>query len=345
MRSNEEHFLRDLASRCMREPDLTLLPPAWRAPLAKIAQELSAASPFYKLDQLTWTNKRLMMAVHPHELECCAAMSGFEDLDEHLEAETPEHRSARELSEVSHQQLREVCARAQRASAYWGQPARPKPLDARPVVALDIDGVLNPFAPRPLPRFKENGEWYVIIGNHRFPSPSEEVLPRVRDGLAVATIHVPAGTSENPFFAGSRRAIDVQVRFDPDVTEWVRKLHDHAEVVWATTWEQAANLFATAAGMPHAAVGADSAVHPPRFGYIKDGDSASWKAEALAESFSNRPLVWVDDLAGRHRRDMYWRHPDDVVKTLVVVPEQHVGITPAQMTEIDMFLEHWRDQH
>jgi hypothetical protein len=341
MTAQEDALLQQLAAHCSHDLDLGALPPAWRAPLAKLAQQLGRIDAAFVLDKMLWTNQRLQLTPQEVELACCKAQLSFYDLDEHLDAESAEHLVARERADERNEQLLAACRHAEYASFYWSMPPRPAPVDQRPVVALDIDGVLNPFAQQPLPTFLVGGELFVAIGGYLFPAPVEEELSAVRDGLAAATLHVPAGTSENPFFAGARRAIDVSVRFDPSVVEWVHQLHQRAEVVWATTWEAAANIFATAAGLPAAVVGADSRTHPPRFGYVKDGDSAAWKADALADMYANRPLVWVDDLATRHRRDLYWRHPDDVDKTLVVVPEQHVGITPDHMHVIDAFVERW----
>jgi hypothetical protein len=333
--------LDDLARRAPHAVDLSSLPPAWREPLADLARQLHDLDPDYRLERLSWRFGSLNISVEHTQLACCERAHADWDWDaEHWSTESDQHRIERERLDDRSDRTSRLCEHAGFASRHWGEPQRPEPADLRPVVALDIDGVLNPVAPHPLPRFEINGEWFVNIAGMIVPAGGPGSAPSVREGLSTAVVNVPAGLSTNPFFAGARRDITVEVRFDPTVIEWVRGLHDRAEVVWATTWEAAANLFADAVGLPHARVGCSSEAHPPRFGYVKDGDAAAWKADALAQVFDNRPLVWIDDLGARAAANHYWRHPDDVERTLVVVPVEHVGITAEQMEAVDTFIDH-----
>jgi hypothetical protein len=80
------------------------------------------------------------------------------------------------------------------------------PDHARPVVALDIDGVLNPLG---------EVEWHVATPLH------------------VDARRVP----DSPFLRGyGRLDLEVTVRLNPAHGEWITRLVERAQVVWATTW-------------------------------------------------------------------------------------------------------------
>ncbi len=330
----------DLSERCDTPLEFDDLPASWLRPMTELLRSLEAVDLAYRLQHVSRRANRLSIRARPLQLPCCERRS-FEELDTHFDDATAEHSLAVEALEEKNEQTFALCERAEYSSPYWGQQRRERPNDTRPVVAFDVDGVLNVVPPTPLKTFEADGKRYAVIGSYVVEVRDDDVLPSVREGLSEARVHVPAGVCENPFFAGARRDIDVVVRVDPMVVAWVKSLHERAEVVWATTWEEAANLFADAVGLPRAAVGCDSTTHPPRFGYVKDGNSAAWKAEALSEVFDGRPLVWLDDLAGAYRRFRYWRHPDDSDKTLVIVPESHVGITAEHIADVERFLERW----
>lgn len=337
---NDDEALCDLAARSEDVPDLTALPAEWRAPLADVARDLLALDPEYRLDHLRWDGQGVRIEVVERELDCCSKAWVDGSWGQHLSDETPLHRVEREGLEERSFVLHERCERAFHESLHWGDPPRPEPTDPRPVVALDIDGVLSPVSRPPLRRVDVDGVPHVIIAGMFFPAGEEEEPAQVRD-LPSVVVHVPRGTCENPFFAGSQRDIEVRVRFDPDVIAWVESLHERAEVVWATTWEEAGNLFAEAVGLPPLRVGVSHQRHPVKLSQFNDGDAAGWKGAALAEEFENRPLVWIDDLAGWHQRSPFWRHPSDVEQTLVVVPEEHVGITPEHIAVVEAFLDRW----
>jgi hypothetical protein len=330
----------ELSERCDTAPEIDELPATWLGPMAELLKSLETVELEYRLQSVSRRANRLR--IHPRllQLPCCEQRS-FEELDSHFEDANEEHRLAVEALEEKNEQIFALCERAVYSSPYWGEQRREIPNDTRPVVAFDVDGVLNVVPPAPLRTFEADGRRYAMIGSYIVEVRDDEVLPSVREGLTEARVHVPVGVCENPFFAGARRDIDVVVRVDPKVLAWVKSLHERAEVVWATTWEEAANLFADDVGLPRAVVGCDSTTHPPRFGYVKDGDSAAWKADALREVFDGRPLVWLDDLAGAYLRMRYWRHPDDTDKTLVITPEAHVGITAEHIAEVERFLARW----
>jgi hypothetical protein len=184
-------------------------------------------------------------------------------------------------------------------------PARARPA-ARPVLALDIDGVLNPLVGRE------------DLVAHRVTLPAAR-LPR------------------SPFILGFGESdLRLVVRTSAGHAAWIQDVRSRADVVWATTWEHAANdLFAPLLGIDPLPVAVSSVRHPPRPVHADTADSAGWKAEALAEEFTGRPLVWVDDAAGGFvGRD--WRH--DGAPTLVLAPDPAVGLTAGHIAEVEAFL-------
>lgn len=137
---------------------------------------------------------------------------------------------------------------------------------AGPVVALDVDGVVN--------------------------------VDRPAAGLVEASVHVTAASAPANAFVRPVPAegLDLVVRFDPTVGPWIAGLVARGVgVVWCSTWEHEANrLLAPLLGiadLPLVALGA----HPARFGEVRAGDVGSWKARALEACVGDRPLVWVDD--------------------------------------------------
>ena len=140
-----------------------------------------------------------------------------------------------------------------------------------PVVALDVDGVLNP-----------------ALG---------------QAGYTATPVHVPASAvPDSPFLLGRGRTdINVTVYVNPAHGSWINALREHADVVWATTWESMANdVLAPLLGIPALEVATSVAADPPWAGYAETTDSAAWKAEVLADRYRGRPLVWVDDAAWRY---------------------------------------------
>lgn len=145
-----------------------------------------------------------------------------------------------------------------------------------PVVALDIDDTINVW---PLPEGADPADWVVVD-----------------------QLYVPAGAQpQSPFVRGGGKVdqrLPVAVR--RRVIDWVRRVHGvTAEVMWATTWEDAARThFAPAVGLPDLEVLIDTRRFPPKFGMVRYGDTAAWKEVALRDAVpADRPLVWLDDQA------------------------------------------------
>ncbi|MEX5718573.1 HAD domain-containing protein [Geodermatophilus maliterrae] len=132
--------------------------------------------------------------------------------------------------------------------------------------------------------------------------------------------------------------------WDPTVTARLRELHEsgRVEIQWLTTWTTDADrLLAAPMGLPrglktHAR--ADTA--PTGFLASLDGASGWWKlalAREVAESEPDRRIVWIDDDLAEQAADTGdWlaAHPH----VLVVAPDRAVGLTHAQLDEIEAWL-------
>lgn len=201
----------------------------------------------------------------------------------------------------------------------------------RPVLALDVDGVLN---------FDTAPDAHTIAVS----ADDQPTSPFVRGG----------GTADS----------ELSINIDPGLGAWITAMREHADVVWATTWEHMANVvLAPLLGIDPLPVACSVATHYPRFGYVKDCDSAAWKSAVLSEVFTGRPLVWVDDSA---RRWSYINHDeipvgrgwadwrtdgrgdgyawyDEGLKlvaapALVVVPDPDTGLTVEHRDTVERFL-------
>ena len=172
----------------------------------------------------------------------------------------------------------------------------------RPVIALDVDGVLNAYRMGPLqPGWK-------------------------RFDVEMRAENIP----ESPFAYGPET---IAVTLNPALHgPWITALRQHADVVWATTWEQAANdLLAPLLGIDPLPVGISAAQQPPSAKHLAPRDSTAWKAEALSAAFPDRPLVWVDDQNAAY--------PLQVPVHLKVDPDPWDGLSPSQMKQISAWVE------
>ncbi|MGY1637869.1 HAD domain-containing protein [Geodermatophilus sp. SYSU D00742] len=132
--------------------------------------------------------------------------------------------------------------------------------------------------------------------------------------------------------------------WDPAATARLRELHEsgRVEIQWLTTWAANADrLLAGPMGLPrglrvHAREGAAPTGSLGPLG----GRSGWWKldrARAVAEAEPDRRIVWIDDdLAHQAADTAQWLadHPN----VLVVAPELAVGLTHAQLDEIEAWL-------
>jgi hypothetical protein len=187
---------------------------------------------------------------------------------------------------------------------------------ARPLLMLDVDGPLNPYAARPHRR----PAGYLT---HRLMTPRRLVAEQQR--LAV--------------WGGSR------VR---PVRVWLNPGHGPAlsalpyDLVWATTWEEEANDFlAPLLGLPELPVLRwDRTGHDPADGAVVDGavadgaaaDGVFWKTPQIVRAAAGRPFAWVDDhITAADRSWVAERHPGPA---LLLRIDPRLGLLPADFTAL-----------
>lgn len=174
----------------------------------------------------------------------------------------------------------------------------------RAIIALDLDGVLNPYS-----------------------TPM---------GWATGEIQLPKNPQNMPKsafvnMAQLGRKITVQI---PPV-ELVQALEAlPGDIYWCTTWEHLArDLYAPIAGLPNWPV-IPLSNYPARFGYIKNGDAGAWKIEALEEHFPAHPaLVTIDDCIYSQQLRRYSG------SSLAITPDPDQGLTLTQIASVHAYLE------
>ncbi|MGW6263988.1 hypothetical protein [Cellulosimicrobium funkei] len=196
-----------------------------------------------------------------------------------------------------------------------------------PVVALDVDGTINAIPADPA-------------------GPSAPGL--VEHRVTLHADHWPAGKATDPPSASRTpflrplpsETLETTVHVPEGVGSWILNLLDNGvEVVWATTWEHAANTYIASLlaipALPVATVWADNRTRPT-FGEVKDRDSATWKARTLKNTYPARSVVWLDDQAHRWagRRTASWL-PEP---SLVVTPDPTTGATQDVRNLVDAWL-------
>lgn len=186
------------------------------------------------------------------------------------------------------------------------------PPSSRPVVAIDLDGVLNRLGEQP--DLADGWERHSVVAR---------------------SVDLP----ESPFVRGSGdHDLNLSLILNPDLHgPWITALRQRADVVWATMWESAANaVVAPLLGIEPLPVGISVSIQAPRFGDAINGDIAGWKAYALAESFHRRPLVWIDDMNEPFGRG-WWSRQGQPTRVLTCDPE--VGLTAEQMASVDAWVD------
>lgn len=174
--------------------------------------------------------------------------------------------------------------------------------DARPILFLDVDGPLNPYAAKPTRR----PPGYVT---HRM-RPASWVASRPHGRLRPAQYTRPLRVRLNPAHGPALLGLPV-------------------ELVWATTWQHEANEWiAPAIGLPELPVVA----WPPGAAHEQQPDGLFWKTRSLAEYAAGRPFAWVDDQLTA--ADWHWcaeRHP---AATLLLPIDPSRGLTGGDFAAI-----------
>src|SRR5215469_2913856 len=154
--------------------------------------------------------------------------------------------------------------------------------EERPLLLVDVDGVLNPWLAR----------------------------------------RCPDGYREYSFFPGER------VLLSPDHGAMLKSLTPAFELIWATAWEQRANMhIAPVLGLPELPV--------IEFPLTEPGLSFR-KLPAVIEAVGERPCAWIDD---EHYLEHHMWARNRGVPTLLVDIDPAIGLTAAIVAE----LARWAD--
>lgn len=184
-------------------------------------------------------------------------------------------------------------------------------LASRPVVALDVDGVLNVWRPG----------------------------LEVADPVEVVETVIPSwATGPARFLSGyGKFNLPVTVTVDPAHGDWIRSLLDRGvDVVWCTSWETAAPVvWGPLLDLPPLPVVKLSAPLPYPKAWTIDVKSIE-----LAQLFPGRPLVWLDDDSystyhpgyGLKARGAYWP-----LLTPFINPD--TGLSAEVRREVDVWLD------
>ena len=168
----------------------------------------------------------------------------------------------------------------------------------RPLLLLDVDGPLSPFA----------APWFVS----RFP----------RAGYVFHDLGPIAGFEA------------LRIALHPEHGRWLRRLataRDGFDLAWATTWQHdAPRILAPLLGLPVHLPVVPLTRSPRHIG------RHSWKTDQIARWVGRRPFAWVDDEINRHTRDRLagfdWLGPH-----LALRIEPHVGLTPRDVDHLHDF--------
>ncbi|MYV58164.1 hypothetical protein [Streptomyces sp. SID3212] len=157
----------------------------------------------------------------------------------------------------------------------------------RPLLLLDVDGPLNPYAAR---------------------------LHRPR-GYTSTRLHPSAWLSRRtPGSRSHRRGL--RVRLNPG--HGARLLALPYELTWATTWMHEANvMIAPVVGLP-----TDLPVIEWPELFAKDPDGLFWKTRPLLEWAAGRPFAWVDDMITERDRTHVAAHHDAPALLLRIHPRR-----------------------
>ncbi|MFT4086181.1 MAG: hypothetical protein QM658_03350 [Gordonia sp. (in: high G+C Gram-positive bacteria)] len=178
-----------------------------------------------------------------------------------------------------------------------------------PLIALDVDGVLRPIDPDEKLLADDPGweRFEVEVTPENWPERRYLVSPPPHPATLPLIL--------NPSLHGT----------------WINDLIERGvEVGWATTWESTANTFLPPLlGIPELPMAiSHEQGDQGRFSETAD----SWKARSLAERYIGRPVCWIDDWSAPWKRSWHGRRRDE---TLVITPHEKVGLTAAQMSEVD----------
>lgn len=172
----------------------------------------------------------------------------------------------------------------------------------RPLLYLDVDGPLNPYAARP----ERRPPGY---DTHRMMPPGWIAQHPVETRAYLKPLRVWLNTGHGP------RLLRLTGRYD---------------LVWATTWGTDANDYiAPVLGLPRLPV----VTWPSLFGTAPDG--THWKTRHLVTHAAGRPFAWVDDELGDTDRAFVRAHHTG--PALLHHVDARVGLREADFEALDRF--------
>jgi|SRR5687767_2412458 len=177
----------------------------------------------------------------------------------------------------------------------------------KPIVFIDIDGVLNPFA------------------EPRFLKPFGFKRHRILDD-----------ESNNKY----------TMWLNPQHKDWLMSLTDIADLAWATTWNKQANSkIGWRIGLPEFPVAEVTIVTHDAAGQ-KLKNPVWWKAQGIIDLAQDRKFIWIDDdhdqcmATGNSERE-YFQIACKNDYALIHVPGFH-GLQPHHINDIRKIIELWK---
>ncbi|MFD2691147.1 HAD domain-containing protein [Streptomyces phyllanthi] len=173
---------------------------------------------------------------------------------------------------------------------------------SRPLLYLDVDGPLNPYAAKPTRR---------------------------PDGYTTHRMKPPGWIAMHPG-AWTASVKPLRVWLNPGHGGRLLELSDRYDLVWATTWREDANDFiAPVLGLPELPVVPWPTMHDAA------PDGTFWKTRHLVAHAEGRPFAWVDDELGD--RDRTFVHAHHTGPALLHHVDARLGLRDADFEALAAF--------
>jgi hypothetical protein len=183
----------------------------------------------------------------------------------------------------------------------------------KPLLLLDIDGVLNLFDAR-IPTGKH---WWTTKGQIRREMRTPDHL---RDAVVAG----------------------YELVLDPRHTEWMSELEEVVEPIWATMWQENAWLVGLEVGfgVDWDFIDFDSFYTPLAKFQARTGNGVGpYKQPGIAAILGDRPGIWVDDDMTREQLAWAKARTESGIPTLFIQPDPEFGMTREHVDAIITFAE------